>query len=330
MTAKRWVALGIATALFFFYVVGQVATNFFFKDNMLLQDYNLEWQEEVYQQGGLDRIALLEVDGVIIDQPSGDIFNPVGYNHRSFLKQIEHAFKDKNIKGIVLRVNSPGGGVVESDEIYHKITEMKEKYKKPIVAYMANMAASGGYYISAPTDKIFANRSTLTGSIGVIISSYNVQELAENWGVKQEVIKSGPHKDIMSTMREMTDEERNIIQSIVDESYENFLNVVVEGREDVGMTKEKLRPLADGRIFTGQQAKKAGLIDGIGFMDDAIKETADLAGINNPTVITYKQTGWPAFNQLFATFQGSSKDLLGIKELMHKQHQPSLMYLFKW
>jgi protease-4 len=330
MTAKRWVALGIATALFFFYVVGQVATNFFFKDNLLLQGYNLEWQEEVYQQGGLDRIALLEVDGVIIDQPSGDIFNPVGYNHRTFLKQIEHAFKDKSIHGIILRVNSPGGGVVESDEIYHKIMEMKEKYKKPIVAYMANMAASGGYYISAPTDKIYANRSTLTGSIGVIISSYNVQELAENWGIKQEVIKSGPHKDIMSTMREMTEAERSIIQSIVDESYENFLDVVVEGREDVGMTKEKLRPLADGRIFTGMQAKEAGLVDAIGFMDDAIEDTADLAGINNPTVITYTQSGWPALNQMFATFQGSSKDLLGIKELMQKQHQPSLMYLFKW
>lgn len=330
MTVKRWVALGISAALFFFYVVGQVAVNFFFEDNVLLQDYNLEWHEDVYHQGGLDRIALLEVDGAIIDQPSGNIFHSVGYNHRSFLKQIEHAFKDKNIKGIILRVNSPGGGVVESDEIYHKIMELKERYKKPIVAYMANMAASGGYYISAPTDKIFANRSTLTGSIGVIISSYNVQELAEDWGVRQEVFKSGPHKDIMSNMREMTDEERSIIQSIVDESYDNFLDVVVEGREDVGMTKEKLRPLADGRIFTGQQAKEAGLVDAIGFMDDAIEGIAELAEIENPTVITYKQTGWPALNQIFATLQSSSKDLLGIKELIYKQDQPSLMYLFKW
>jgi protease-4 len=330
MTAKRWVALGISVALFFFYVVGQIAVNVFFKDNLFLAKNNLEWQEDVYQQGGLDRIALLEVEGVIVDQPAGGIFNPVGYHHRSFIKKLEHAFKDKSIQGILLKVNSPGGGVVESDEIYHKIVELKEEYQKPIVTYMDNMAASGGYYISAATDEIYAHRSTLTGSIGVIMSSYNVQELAENWGVKQVTFKSGPHKDIMSPMREMTEEERNIMQSIVDESYENFLDVVVKGRKDKGMTEEKLRPLADGRIFTGLQAKEEGLVDEIGFIEDAIKGTAKLAGIENPTVIRYKQTGLPGWNQIFAKLTGSSVDVLGIKEMMNKQHNPSLMYLFTW
>lgn len=294
------------------------------------QQQQVEWKEEVIQRGGQDKIAILDIEGIISDQTTGDFFNQVGYNHRTFLKQLEHAFQDENIKAILLRVNSPGGGVVESDEIYHKIVSLKEEHQKPIVTYMANMAASGGYYISAPTDQIYANRSTLTGSIGVIMSSYNVQELAENWGVKQETFKSGAHKDIMSSMREVTDEERRIIQSIVDESYENFLDVIVRGRKDKGMTKEKLVPLADGRIFTGNQAKELGLIDEIGFMDDAIEGTAALAKVENPTVVRYKQSGWSAFNNLFAMLQGKSNDLLGIKELIHSQHNPSLMYLFQW
>jgi protease-4 len=296
----------------------------------MAEQKQLEWKEEIVQHGGANKIAILDIEGVIADQPTGDFFNQVGYNHQAFLKQLEHAFQDTTIKGILLRVNSPGGGVVESDEIYHKIIHLKEEHPKPIVTYMANMAASGGYYISAPTDQIYANRSTLTGSIGVIMSAYNVQELAENWGVKQETFKSGAHKDIMSSMREMTNEERRIIQSIVDESYDNFLDVIVTGRKDKGMTMEKLIPLADGRIFTGNQAKELGLIDEIGFMDDAIKGTAALAEVENPTVVRYKQSGWSAFNNLFVMLQGKSNDLLGIKELIHTQYNPSLMYLFQW
>jgi protease-4 len=323
LNTKRWIALSLFIVLFIFSTVGK----FNQMGSTASFDLEREWSEHTYKQGGLQRLALLKVDGVIMDQPSGDIFSPNSYNHRLFLKQLEHAFKDESIKGIVLRINSPGGGVVESDEIFYKIMQLKEEYKKPIVTYMSNMAASGGYYIAAPTNEIFANRSTITGSIGVIMQNFNVQELAEEWGIKTQTFKSGPHKDIMSPFKEMTEEERKILQALTDEMYKNFVNVIVEGR---GMDRQKVLKLADGRIYSGQQAKEVGLVDHIGFLDDALNRVAELAGVDNPTVIEYKVSSWAAFDSVFNVLKSSSPDALGIREVLLRQGTPSLMYLYSW
>ncbi|GGK12433.1 putative signal peptide peptidase SppA [Caldalkalibacillus thermarum] len=320
MSRKRWIALGVFVILFLFYA--------FFQTIEAMPELGIgdqEWKEEVYQFGGLDRIALLEVEGVILDQTPGAFFTSVNYNHRLFLKQLKHAFEDKTVGAVVMRVNSPGGGIVESDEIFHTVLKLKEEHDKPFVVYMGNMAASGGYYISAPADKIVANRHTITGSIGVIINSYSVQELAERWGIRDESVTSGPYKDILSSMKEMTDEERAILQGLVDEAYENFVDAIVQGR---GLDRNKVLQLADGRIYSGQQAKELGLVDELGFLDDAIDQAADLAGIENPTVITYK-TGWSAFNTLFARFSGVN-DWLGVRDMIYHQPTPNLMYLLKW
>ncbi|MDQ0339770.1 protease-4 [Caldalkalibacillus uzonensis] len=320
MSRKRWIALVVFVLLFGFYT--------FFQTIEALPEMgigDLEWKEEVYQYGGLDRIALLEVEGVIMDQTPGTFFTSVNYNHRLFLKQLKHAFEDETVAAVVMRVNSPGGGVVESDEIFHTVRELKEEYDKPFVVYMGNTAASGGYYISAAADKIVANRNTITGSIGVIISTYNIHELAENWGIKEESITSGPYKDILSPMKEVTDGERAILQSLVDEMYDNFVDVIIEGR---GMERNKVLQLADGRIYSGQQAKELGLVDELGFLDDAIDHAAEMAGIENPTVISYK-TGWSAFNTFFVRFSGAN-DLLGVREIINHPPTPSLMYLLKW
>ncbi|WGI63510.1 signal peptide peptidase SppA [Escherichia coli] len=184
------------------------------------------------------------------------------YDHRAFLKELDKAKDDASVKGVLLRVNSPGGGVYESAEIHKKLEEVK-KAKKPIYVSMGSMAASGGYYVSTPAKKIFASPETLTGSLGVIMQSLNYAKLADNLGIKYETIKSGKFKDIMSPNRDMTKDERDIMQSMVDNSYEGFVKVISEGR---GMSKQDVKKIADGRIYDGTQAKSNGLVDELGYM----------------------------------------------------------------
>jgi protease-4 len=147
---------------------------------------------------------------------------------------------------------------------------IKARYKKPVVVYMAQQAASGGYYISMAADKIYANRNTLTGSIGVVISAYNYSELAKKVGIEELVFKSGPAKDMMNPMRPATDEEKQIMQGLVDESYGFFVDAVVRGRN---LQRDQVLQLADGRIYTGPQAQKLGLLDEIGNLDSAVADT---------------------------------------------------------
>ena len=164
--------------------------------------------------------------------------------------------EDDTIKAVVLQVNSPGGGVVESAQIYDKIKEVQEEIGIPFYVSMGSMAASGGYYISAPADKIFVNKETMTGSIGVIMESVNYGKLAEKYGVDFVTIKTGPYKDIMSPTRDMTEDERAMLQDMINESYESFVDIIEEGR---GMTEAEVKKVADGRIMNGRQAIEAGL-----------------------------------------------------------------------
>lgn len=236
---------------------------------------------EVYRSGSKDKVSVLHVNGTIMSGSGGS------YNHGMFMSQLEEVFSDSSVKAVVIQMDTPGGGVIESEEIYKKINDLKSEYNKPYVSYMNSMAASGGYYISANADKIVANKNTLTGSIGVIMSSLNIGELLEDYGVKMEVIKSGKHKDIMSAYREMTDEEREILQSFIDESYGYFVDIVAEGRD---IPKDEVITIADGRVYSAKQALKLNLVDEIGDLDAAIAVSEGLANIENATVVEYWQT----------------------------------------
>jgi protease-4 len=151
-----------------------------------------------------------------------------------------------------------------------------------------------------------------------------VKELADQWGIKEEAITSGPHKNMLSPLKEMSPEEKEILQDLVDEAYQNFVDVVVQGR---GMEKEKVLNLADGRIYSGEQALEAGLVDELGYLDDAIDQAAELAGIQNPTVVTYVQTGLSLFNTLMANLQRTE---VGIESILHLDTHPKVMYLLNW
>ncbi len=334
MTGKRWLALGIAAILFFFSLGVNFLSSLAFDEmdkwqGSLFDELDQEYTEKVIEEGvDFGNIVVLEVNGVI--QDIGDvesIFSSPGYNHKSFLRMLQHAGEDEDVKGIIIRVNSPGGGVLESAEIHDKIVDIKENYDKPIFISMGSMAASGGYYISTPADKIFASPETMTGSLGVIMQGINYAGLAEKYGVKFETIKSGPYKDIMSPTREITEAERKILQEMVDNSYQGFVNVIAKGRN---MSEEKVRQIADGRIYDGRQAKALGLIDEFGYLDDAIDAMKKLEGIGDVSVIQYESPfGFNSFFQVASQrLFNDDIELLNLTKLMGQPNSPRLMYLY--
>jgi protease-4 len=200
------------------------------------------------------------------------------------LKQISDFTKDKSIKAIILRIDSPGGGVGASQEINREIGRTREE--KPVVVSMGGVAASGGYYIAAAGDRIVANPGTITGSIGVIMQYYQYKELSEKIGVKQEVIKSGEFKDIGNPHRELTEKDREILDAVISDIQSQFVEAVARGRN---LPSEKVREIADGRIFTGSMAKELGLVDQLGNFEDAVMLTKELASIDGEVSLVYPQ-----------------------------------------
>jgi protease-4 len=222
------------------------------------------------------KVALLKVEGVITT--SDDILQR--------LKKVE---EDKSIKALVVRVNSPGGAVGASQEIYEELKKIRTVYKKPVVVSMGNVAASGGYYISLPANVIYAEGGTITGSIGVIIQKWDVEGLANKLGVKLEVVKTGKYKDILNPFRPIRPEEKELLLKLEESVLNQFKQAVVENRK--GKLKVDINTIADGRIFSGQQALELGLIDRLGNLQDAINEAAKLAGIKGkPVVVELKRT----------------------------------------
>jgi protease-4 len=232
---------------------------------------------------------------------------------------LEQAAVAPDIKAVVVRVNSPGGSVVASDEIYHAFRE----FDKPIVISMGDTAASGGYYIACGSDYIFAHPDTLTGSIGVISQFLNVEELMDKIGVDAVVITSGPSKDIGSPYREMTEEEQALWEGIIDEVYEGFVKTVAQARD---MPLDQVRDLADGRVYTGRQALERGLVDDVGTSDDAIAKAAELGGIEGePRVVELEST--LSFIQALYGFQARSA-VPTLDEILSWAGAPSLEFRF--
>lgn len=334
MSGKRWAALFIAIVIFAASLMINLASSLlskdfqsFFKDMTLLDE---DFIEEVVEQGtSLDKIALIELDGVI--QDTGEIVSLFsdGYHHQTFMKKLNYVKDNNSINGLVIRVNTPGGGVVESAEIHDKIVEIVEEAEKPVYISMGGMAASGGYYVSAPATKIVATPATITGSLGVIMQSVNYSELAEKMGVDFVTIKSGEHKDILSPTREMTAEEADILQNMLNNSYEQFVDVIANGR---GLDDQVVRELADGRIYDGQQAKELNLVDDFGYLEDVIemiREEQDLAGAE---VVRLSENLAFGFNSLFKA--GTQKvfkseyELSGVVQLLSKPNSPRPLYLY--
>ncbi|MCH9021590.1 MAG: signal peptide peptidase SppA, partial [Planctomycetes bacterium] len=273
------------------------------------------------------KIAVIDVDGIMVNSSKKGLFsageNPVSV----FIEKLDKAQKDRRVKAIVLRLNTPGGTVAASDVMHHALKEFKRKSHKPVVAAMLDVTASGGYYLACAADKIIAQPTTITGSIGTIFQTVSFAGTMEKLGIKSQTIKSGKLKSIGSPLHDMNEDERRVLQRIIDHFYNSFLDVVLDGRPN--LTRNRLKELADGRVFTADQALKNGLIDEIGYLTDAVNHAKKLAGINRAKVVIY-QRPFDYMPNLYATSSTTlpPASLVNI-ELPHSltSHQPSFLSL---
>lgn len=244
-------------------------------------------------------------------------------------EELKMAAKDKQIKAIILRINSPGGTVTASDMIYHEIEQFKKNTDINVIACIMDLGASGGYYVAVSADRIVAHPTTVTGSIGVIMLNLSVEGLLQKIGVKDTSIKTGEHKDMGSPLKTMTVEERKIFQGIMDTLYERFLTIIAENRK--GITMENLRSLADGRIYTAQQALESGLIDQIGYLDEAISLAKEESGLTKARVVTYHRPG-SYRNNIYSQLSSSGFGTVNLLNIDLKSFvnsgTPSFMYLW--
>jgi protease-4 len=253
-----------------------------------------------------DRVGVVEINGVITDS-------------KEVIGWIKSFVDDDGVKAIVLRIDSPGGGVGASQEIYREVVKAKEV--KPVIASFGGVAASGGYYVACGADKIVANPGTITGSIGVVMQFANLEELLKKIGYKGYVIKSGVHKDVGSPFREMTPEEKELLQEVIDTVYQQFIRAVAEGRK---LPLEQVAALADGRIFSGEQARDLGLVDELGNLEDTIDMAAQMAGIKGEPAVIYPRKRKPSLLDYLT--EGIAQRL---KEEVHETVRPGLDYIWQ-
>jgi len=233
-----------------------------------------------------EKILMIDLDGMISAALDTALFSREKNAVSRVFERLERAALDPWVKAVILRIDTPGGEVTASDIIYHEILRFKERTGRPVLGLMMSVAASGGYYVASACDLIMAHPSTLTGSIGVISVFPNVESLMAKVGVKVNVIKSGPAKDSGSPFRDMTEEEKTVFQGVIDEYYDGFLEVVARNRKDK-IPPEKLRSIADGRVYTASQALKLGLIDAVGYFDDAFGQALALASLKTAKLVSY-------------------------------------------
>lgn len=326
--SKRWIAVAIALLLF---VASTIVSNRGEKQaekkseelkNQYFNQFNpfsATANKKTLEKGdSKNKIAVLSYEGAIGD---GQVYD-------DFMDQLDDVYNDDSVKGVIMQVNSPGGAVYNSEQIANKIKKIQKDKKIPVFTVMKTMAASGGYYISAPTDKIYASNETLTGSIGVIMSSTSFQGLFEKYGIKQQNITTGKMKDAGSAGKDMTDEQKKYFQDLINSSFDRFVKIVSQGRS---MKEDEVRKLADGRVYDGAQAKNNGLVDKIGDLDLAIEDMKKDFKLNNPEVYQY-DNDMASFSRFFSKAENllnknSSSDLSIIKELMEKD-SPLPMYYY--
>lgn len=273
-----------------------------------------------------NKVAVISLSGPIQSESSGFLFGGSVISPQFVRNQLEKAKNDVAVKAIVLQIESPGGSVAACQEILNEI----ERVKKPIVVSFGTVAASGGYYISTKADKIVALPGTLTGSIGVISEMPNLKGLYQKLGIEMEVFKAGKYKDMYAGLRELTPEEKVIMQEMTDQLYDQFVQVVVNGR---GMSEEKVRDLATGQLYTGVEAKELGLVDELGGLNKAIDMAASLAGIEKPKVEYYKreapsllstllEMGWQKLNSVIQVQSLGAEGIILLETLSNPYPQP--------
>ena len=275
-----------------------------------------------------DGVAMIHVEGVIVPgeapPPSPFVNSPGAAYSKTIANQLEQANEDEKVKAIILHVDSPGGSVFASDEIARKINEVD----KPIITAMGSLAASGGYFVSAPTDEIWASPHTFTCSIGVIAQFLNLEDFADEYGVTVVTVKSGKFKDTGNPFREFTEADRELWQILIEDAYTDFVKIVAEGRQ---MSEGAVREIADGRICNGEQAQEMGLVDNLGYLPDVIDRAAELGELEleedeEPRIIEYTQNA--GFFDVLAASLHRPSPIQELKQILHFNAGSPLMYLY--
>jgi len=258
--------------------------------NVAVGDRRGDYTEKVVE-GNADaraKIAVIDVEGVLTSEHSESIFGSKESQVVSFVEKLKLAEADPNVQAVLVRIDSPGGDVTTSDILYHELAAFKARKKVPVVAAFMGVAASGGYYLASAADAIVAHPTSITGSIGVISIHVSLAGLLEKIGVKVEALKSGANKDMGSPFRAMTDDDRKLLQALIDQFYARFVSVVAEGRKGK-LTEAQVKTLADGRVYTAQQALEAKLVDRVGYLADAVAETKSRAGLDQAKLVLYSR-----------------------------------------
>ena len=282
-------------------------------------------------------IAQLNVEGEIMDTYSTDYFsNYSGYHHQWTLDKIDELIDDSSNKGLLLYIDTPGGSVYASDELYLKIKDYKEESERPVYVAMGSLAASGGYYISSPADKIYANRNTWTGSIGVTMGTFiDVSDFLSEHGINTETITAGKNKAMGGYFNPLTEDQIQIFQALADEAYDRFTGIVAEGR---GLPIDKVRELADGRIYTATQAIELELIDEIGSKEDAYEDMKEELALDSCTLQVFTHTstsilgralGSEALSQLASIMRNSRGDIGAVLELADRMNRMPIRYQYE-
>lgn len=295
----------LSGALLLFFILGGCIHVDLFSGKGVLQETTISGE-------GSDKVLLIDISGTLTTSKDSGIFSEPSLPAR-LKEELTKAEKDDHIKAIVLRINTPGGTVTSSDILYHELQEFKEKRKVPIISSIMDIGTSGGYYVAMASDYIFAHPSTITGSIGVIMLTLNGQGLLEKIGIQPTAIVSGPKKSMGSPFRAMNDEERAIFQDVIDRLYARFLTVVEKGRPKLAAAK--IRQLADGRIYTADVAKTEGLIDEIGYLDDAIERAKKSAKLSEALVVSYTRSSRETHQNIYSHFDPPTVGPLGFPQI---------------
>ena len=234
------------------------------------------------------KVALIDLEGILTGDHYESIFGSKESAVVAFVEKLKKAEADEDVRAVIVRIDSPGGDVTTSDILYSELKAFKERTKRPVVAAFMGLAASGGYYVASACDRIVAHPTTITGSIGVIAVHISLAGLMDKIGIKAVALKSGPNKDVGSPFRDLTEEDRKLLQALVDQTHERFVRVVAAGRQG-RLTEAEVRAAADGRIFTAAQAADAKLVDRVGYLQDALEEARKLAGLRAAQLVMYSR-----------------------------------------
>ena len=283
--------------------------------------------ETVVMGSGGRKIVLVEISGVISDEPQRSAF---GLGERQSIvaetqSVLDMAGRDDQVAALLLRINSPGGSVSASDTLYHQVLAWKREHKLPVIAFLNGLSTSGAYYLAMAADRVVAHPASVTGSIGVVMPGISLEGLMNKYGVADQTLTSGPFKDTGSILRDMRPDERAQLLSVIDDLYGRFTDVVAAGRP--GLDKDKIRSLADGRVYSARQALDAGLVDELGYLEDAVAGIEKRAGISESQVVVYQRANEVRENVYSTPPDPSLRALqLGLLELGRVALSPGFYY----